>query len=57
METYLFSCHEDLYGQEAEVKFYRYLRPELKFSSLEELKIQMMRDIQTGKEYFQQKKK
>ncbi len=57
VETYLFSCHEDLYGQEAEVKFYRYLRPELKFSSLEELKIQMMRDIQTGKEYFQQKKK
>ena len=52
METYLFSCNADLYGQEAEVKFYRYLRPEIKFASLEELKNQMMKDIQKGKDYF-----
>ena len=52
VETYLFSCNADLYGQEAEVKFYRYLRPEIKFSSLEELKNQMMKDIQKGKDYF-----
>ena len=31
VETYLFSCNADLYGQEAEVRFYRYLRPEIKF--------------------------
>ena len=52
VETYLFSCNADLYGQEAEVKFYRYLRPEVKFASLEELKNQMMKDIQKGKDYF-----
>ena len=52
VETYLFSCNADLYGQEAEVKFYRYLRPEIKFASLEELKNQMMKDIQKGKDYF-----
>lgn len=52
VETYLFSCNADLYGQEAEVKFYRYLRPEIKFASLEELKKQMMKDIQKGKDYF-----
>ena len=54
VETYLFSCNADLYGQEAEVKFYRYLRPEIKFASLEELKNQMMKDIQKGKEFFGQ---
>lgn len=52
VETYLFSCNADLYGQEAEVKFYRYLRPEVKFASLEELKNQMTRDIQKGIDYF-----
>ena len=52
VKTYLFSCNADLYGQEAEVKFYRYLRPEIKFASLEELKNQMMKDIQKGKDYF-----
>ena len=29
VETYLFCCkYENLYGQEAEVRFYQYLRPE-----------------------------
>ncbi len=52
VETYLFSCNRDLYGQEAEVRFYRYLRPEVKFSSIQELKKQMERDIEKGREYF-----
>ena len=56
VETYLFSCNADLYGQEAEVRFYRYLRPEIKFSSLEELKCQMLKDIEAGKSYFRLKK-
>lgn len=56
VETYLFSCNADLYGQEAEVRFYRYLRPEIKFSSLEELKGQMLKDIEEGKDYFRLKK-
>ena len=56
VETYLFSCNADLYGQEAEVRFYRYLRPEIKFSSLEELKCQMLKDIEEGKSYFRLKK-
>lgn len=56
VETYLFSCNADLYGQEAEVRFYRYLRPEIRFSSLEELKCQMLKDIEEGKSYFRLKK-
>lgn len=46
VETYLFHCNEDLYGQEAEVRFYQYLRPETKFASLEELKQQLNKDVE-----------
>lgn len=53
VETYLFCCSEDLYGQEAEVRFYRYLRPEVKFSSLEELKKQLDQDVEKGRAFFQ----
>ena len=34
----------DLYGQEIEVGFHHFLRPEAKFSNLEELTAQMERD-------------
>ena len=47
-----FPCNADLYGQEAEVKFYRYLRPEIKFASLEELKKTDDERHQKGKDYF-----
>ena len=53
VETYLFACNEDLYGQEAEVRFYKYLRPEKKFASLEELKKQLDRDVETGRSFFE----
>lgn len=53
VETYLFNCKEDLYGQEAEVRFYKYLRPERKFDSLEELKAQLDRDVETGRAFFE----
>ena len=52
VETYLFDCDEDLYGQDAEVRFYRYLRPERKFASLQELKGQLDVDVQKGRDFF-----
>ena len=52
METYLFNCNEDLYGQEAEVRFYHYLRPERKFASLLELKGQLDIDMAKGRQFF-----
>lgn len=52
VETYLFDCDEDLYGQEAEVRFYRYLRPERKFESLQELKGQLDIDVKKGRDFF-----
>ena len=48
----MFNCNEDLYGQEAEVRFYHYLRPERKFASLLELKGQLDIDVAKGKQFF-----
>lgn len=52
VETYLFDVDRDLYGKNIVTQLYSFRRPEQKFSSLEELKNQMHRDISFGKEYF-----
>ena len=44
LEPYFFDFSGDLYGQEIEVAFHRFLRPEAKFGSLEALQAQMARD-------------
>lgn len=54
VETYLFSCNENLYDQEAWVEFFHFIRPECKFDSLEELKGQIQRDALTGKTFFRE---
>ena len=56
VETYLFDCSENLYGEYCKVDFKKFLRPEQKFSSLEALKAQLERDADKGKEYFKQVK-
>jgi riboflavin kinase/FMN adenylyltransferase len=57
VETYLFGCDEDLYGQKCTVRFKKFLRPEQKFASLELLKEQLQRDIVAGKAYFEKKRR
>ena len=53
VETYLFDCEEDLYGEPCKVEFLHYSRPEKRFSSIEALKEQLMKDAEKGKAYFQ----
>lgn len=55
VETYLFQCDEDLYGEQSTVEFYKFLRPERKFPSLEELKKQLSIDVKQGQEFFSKK--
>ncbi len=48
VETHLLHCREDLYGCTPRVEFYRFLRPERKFPSLEALQKQLAVDAQMG---------
>ncbi len=46
LETHLFSFSGELYDREVEVIFHRFIRAEQKFSSLNELKVQIRRDVE-----------
>ncbi len=45
LEVHLLDFAGDLYGRELEVEFLRFLRPEQKFASLDDLRVQIARDI------------
>ncbi len=52
METHIIGYNGNLYYSFIRVNFYKRLRDEIKFSSLEELKNQIEADIKKAKEYF-----
>lgn len=52
LELYLFDLDREIYGEEMEVRFLRYLRPEQKFADLEALKTQIAADVQQARESF-----
>ena len=52
LELHLFDLEREIYGQEMEVRFLRYLRAEQKFSGLEALKAQIAADVQQARESF-----
>lgn len=49
LEPYFFDFSGDLYGQEIEVAFHHFLRPEAKFDSLDALIAQMAKDCDAAK--------
>lgn len=55
VETYLFDCDRDLYGEDCVVYFRKFQRPEHKFASFEALKAQIARDIEAGHSFFEKK--
>ena len=53
VETHLFDFEEDVYGRIVTVEFLASVRSERRFSSVEELKSQMQRDIVCGRTFFE----
>ena len=52
VETFILDFSGDLYGQNLRVDFYKRLREERKFASLDELKAQIQRDMDSTRTYF-----
>ena len=52
VETYLYDFDSEIYGEYVEVSLYSFCRPERKFSDVEELKQNMARDIEGGRQYW-----
>lgn len=51
-EVYAYGYKGDAYGREVTAVFCDFERPEVKFGSVEELREQVMRDMNYGKQYF-----
>lgn len=45
VESYILDFDEDIYGERIDVYFVEYLRPEMQFDSIEELKKQIQKDV------------
>ncbi|MBR2847911.1 MAG: bifunctional riboflavin kinase/FAD synthetase [Clostridia bacterium] len=52
-ETHIIGYNGDLYGESIRVEFYRRLRDEMKFSSVDELKEAIEKDILGARSYFE----
>jgi riboflavin kinase/FMN adenylyltransferase len=50
--VHLFDCDEDLYGQRLNIRFYKKIREEQKFSGLDTLLEQIKIDVEQAKNYF-----
>ncbi len=54
LEVYLFDFDQDIYGQHLQVSFLHKLRDEAKFTTLEALKVQIAKDVDDARAYFEQ---
>ncbi len=51
IETYIYDFEGEIYGEELTVSLYEFLRPELKFASLDALKEQLKTDVAEGEKW------
>ena len=54
VESHLLEFNGNLYGRQARVEFYKFLRPERKFDDFEALSAQIRRDADEARTYFRQ---
>lgn len=53
VEPFMLDFEEDLYGKPIRVDFYKFLRPEMRFSSVEELRAEISRNARQTREFFE----
>ena len=53
LEVFIFDFNREIYGERVTIVFKHKSREELKFASLEELKLQITKDVEIGKRYFE----
>ena len=56
VEVFVYDYEGDAYGKEITVEFCDFERPEIRFSSVNELKKQVAKDLRYGKDYFKASK-
>ena len=49
LEIHLLDFNGDIYGQDIEVRFDRFLRPEMKFAGVDALREQIRKDVDTAR--------
>ena len=54
MEGFILDFDGDLYGHEIRMEFYKYLRPEQRFPSMDALAAEIRRNAQQTRDYFRQ---
>ena len=52
LETHILDFSGDLYGRRVWLEFYKYMRPEMKFDSHDELKARIETDLREIREFF-----
>ena len=52
VETYIYDFDSDVYGEYIEVVLHSFVRPEMKFESMEQLKLQIQQDIKNAVRSF-----
>ncbi|OOF57329.1 bifunctional riboflavin kinase/FAD synthetase [Rodentibacter myodis] len=52
LEVHLFDFTQNIYGEQVEVEFCHKIRNEIKFPSFEDLKVQITKDVETAKAFF-----
>jgi riboflavin kinase/FMN adenylyltransferase len=55
LEIHLLDFDRDIYGREIEVRFNRFLRPEMKFANVDELRDQIRKDVESARALTEEK--
>lgn len=55
IEVHILDFNNQIYGDKLQIKIFKFIRTEKKFNNLEELKAQILKDIETAREILQKK--